>query len=252
MKLQHIKTEWDKHIIIVDPWIVDVVLGTLVGNAIITRDPIWTMVTAKSSGGKTTLIKPASLVQGVHFIDDLTEKTLLSGFKAGKGKPETSLLKRIGNGVLAFSDFTSILSKNPVSRGEILGQLKLIYDGELRKATGNGQVEWKGKMGFLAAATPDIYWHLEQGRSMGERFTFYCMNQPSDEDIADKQSSITLSSQEVHEIMAPMYAEYCKDIREWTDLHGIPPLKMTAEQKVKVKEAAIFCINGKATVHTNF
>lgn len=249
-KLADIKKEFDKYLIIVDPWIIDIALGTLVGNAIIQRDPVWTMVVSKSSGGKTTLIKPATHVPGVYFVDDLTEKTLLSGYKV-KGK-ETSLLKVIGNGVLAFSDFTSILSKNPVSRGEILGQMKLIYDGEVNKRTGTGEVSWKGKIGFLGAATPDIYFHLEQGRSMGERFTYYWMDQPSDEEIADKQNSVTLSSADIQNIMAPMYTDYCKGIRDWSDMNGIPPLKLTPEQRLKIKEASIFCVNGKATVHTNF
>lgn len=250
IRLSDIKKEFDKYLIIVDPWIIDMALGTLVGNAIIQRDPVWTMIVSKSSGGKTTLIKPATQVPGVFFVDDLTEKTLLSGYKI-KGK-ETSLLKVIGNGVLAFSDFTSILSKNPVCRGEILGQMKLIYDGEVNKRTGTGEVSWKGKIGFLGAATPDIYFHLEQGRSMGERFTYYWMDQPSDELIADKQNSVVLSSADIQTIMAPMYTDYCKGIREWADIHGIPPLKLTDEQRKKIKEASIFCVNGKATVHTNF
>ena len=156
MKLQTIKNEWDKYLIIQDPWIVDVVLATLVGNALIPRDSIWMMVVAKSSGGKTTLIKPCDGVPGVFFLDDLTEKTFLSGFKGGKGK-ETSLLKTIGNGVLAFSDFTTILSKNPVSRGEILAQMRVIADGQMTKKTGNSEgVAWKGKIGFLGASTPSF------------------------------------------------------------------------------------------------
>ena len=250
MKLSHIKTEWEKYLIIVDPNIVDMILATLVGNAIIQRDPVWLMVVAKSSGGKTTLLRPTSMVQSVHFIDDLTEKTLLSGYKI-KGK-ETSLLRTIGNGVLAFSDFTSILAKNPVSRGEILGQFKLIFDGELKKATGTGSVEWKGKMGFLGAATPDIYFHLEQGRSMGERFTYYWMDQPTDEEIADKQNEVSISSVEIQNIMGPMYRDYFVELRDWVLKNGIPPLKLTPEQRSKIKEASIFCVNGKATVHTNF
>lgn len=250
MKISDIKTEFEKYLVIKDKWIIDMVLGTLVGNAIIKRDPVWTMITAKSSGGKTTLIKPASLVPGVFFVDDLTEKTLLSGYKI-KGK-ETSLLKVIGNGVLCFSDFTSILSKNPVSRGEILGQMKLIYDGEVIKRTGTGSVEWKGKIGFLGAATPDIYFHLEQGRSMGERFLYYWMDQPTDEEIANKQNEVNLSSKDIQDIMAPMYKEYMNNVREWADAHGIPTLSLSPSQRAKIKEASIFCVNAKATVHTNF
>lgn len=250
MTLKEIKREWNQFMVIPDPWIVDMILGTLVGNAIIDRGAVWVMITAKSSGGKTTLLKPISLIQGVYFLDDLTEKTLLSGFKV-KGK-ETSLLKVIGNGTLAFSDFTSIMSKNPVSRGEILGQLRLIHDGEFSKSTGSSTLHWKGKIGFLGAATTDIYFHLEQGRSMGERFIFYCMNQPSDEEIAEKQKDVELSPQAIQDIMAPMYRDYAEGIRQWVDINGLPKLKLTPEQRQKIKEAVMFCVNGKATVHTNY
>lgn len=250
MKLSQIKTEWNRFMVIPDLFVVDIILATLIGNSIIQRDPIWTMFVAKSSGGKTTLLKPISLVPGVFWCDDLTEKTLLSGYKI-KGK-EMSLLKVIGNGILAFSDFTSILSKNPVSRGEILGQLKLVYDGEVVKRTGTGSVEWRGKIGFIGAATPDIYWHLEQGRSMGERFLYYNILQPTDSEIAEKQATVHLSSAEIQKEMSPLYREYCQNIREWTDKNGVPELKMTPEQRLKVKEASIFCVNGKATTHVHF
>ncbi len=250
MKLEIIKKEWEQFMVIPDPWIVDVILATLIGNAIIDRGAVWVMITAKSSGGKTTLMKPINLIRGVYFLDDLTEKTLLSGFKI-KGK-ESSLLNIIGNGTLAFSDFTSVMSKNPVSRGEILGQLRLVHDGEFNKSTGNSTLKWKGKIGFIGASTNDIYFHLEQGRSMGERFIFYAMNQPSDADIADKQSSVSHSPQMIQDIMAPMYRDYSLAIREWVDVNGLPPLIMTAEQREKINQAVMFCVNGKATVHTNY
>lgn len=252
MKLQTIKTEWDKYLIIEDPWIVDVVLATLVGNALIPRDSIWMMVVAKSSGGKTTLIKPCDGVPGVFFLDDLTEKTFLSGFKGGKGK-ETSLLKTIGNGVLAFSDFTTILSKNPVSRGEILAQMRVIADGQMTKKTGNSEgVAWKGKIGFLGASTPSIYFHLEQGKAMGERFTYYWMNQPTDAQIADKQKEVKISASTLQEKMAPMYYDYGKGLREWVDKNGLPEFKMSDEQYNRLKQTSMFCVKAKATVHTNF
>lgn len=250
MKLQTIKKAWEQFMVIPDPWIIDMILGTLIGNAIIDRGAVWVMITAKSSGGKTTLLKPINLIKGIHFIDDLTEKTLLSGFKV-KGK-ESSLLNIIGNGTIAFSDFTSIMSKNPVSRGEILGQLRLVHDGEMKKSTGNSTLVWKGKIGFIGASTNDVYFHLEQGRSMGERFIFYCMNQPSDEEIANKQDGVSESPQSIQDTMAPMYLDYSSSVREWVDKNGLPPLKLSKEQREKVKQAVMFCVNGKATVHTNY
>lgn len=249
MKLATVKTEFEKYIVIKDRWVLDVVLGTIAGNAILDRDPIWTMITAPSSGGKSTFIAPAVGISFVHFIDDMTEKTLLSGFKI-KGK-ETSLLKSIGSGIMAFSDFTSILSKNPVSRGEILTQLKLVYDRKISKRTGMGAIDWEGKIGFIGAATPDIYSHLEAGRSMGERFIYYWLEQPTDEEIADKQAENSLSSKEITEIMKDLYRDYVLDFKKWLDENGVHHLDMTANQRMAVRQAASFCVNGKATVHQN-
>ena len=117
MRLSELKEEFKKYIVMSDDTILDIIFATLVGNLLIDQDPLWLMVVAPSSAGKTTLIAPCAGIRAVTFVDDLTEKTLLSGYKV-KGR-DMSLLKKIGSGIMAFSDFTSILSKNPVSRGEI-------------------------------------------------------------------------------------------------------------------------------------
>lgn len=250
MKIAEIKEEFAKYIVIVDEWIIELVLATLIGNALMRRDPLWVMVIAPSSGGKSTFIAPSVAVPAVYFLDDLTEKTFLSGYKV-KGK-ESSLLKIIGSGVLCFSDFTAILSKNPVSRGEILGQLRLVYDGTFSKRTGVGEITWKGKMGFLGAATPDIYHQLETSRSMGERFIYYTLDQPTDEQIVHKQEEVLMSSKEISEQMQPMYREYVEGVHAFAKQHGIPELAMNDEQQERVHRAAIFCVAAKATVHLDF
>ncbi len=208
------------------------------------------VIEGDSEGGKSTLLAPCTAVPAVYFLDDLTEKTFLSGYKL-KGK-EVSLLKIIGSGVLCFSDFTSILSKNPLSRGEILGQLRLVYDGNFSKRTGTGEIKWSGKMGFLGAATPDIYHILESSRAMGERFLYYWLNQPTDEEIVKKQESVKMSSREISEKMQPMYANYVEGVRTFVTKNGIPELNMTPMQQHQVNLAAIFCVSAKATVHLDF
>lgn len=249
-KLQDIKTAWDKFIVLKDHRTLDMILATVVGNMLVDRDPIWLMIVAPSSGGKTTLLAPIVDIKSVYFVDDLTEKTLLSGYKVG-GK-DNSLLRTIGTGIMAFSDFTSILSKNPVSRGEILSQLKLVYDRKVTKYTGTGKVNWEGKIGFIGCATPDIYYHLESGRSMGERFLYYWMDVPTDLEIAMKQSETSISAKDMNDIMKVHYASYFEGVRAWIDKNGVPDLKMTEDQKDRVRKASMFCVAGKATVHTNF
>lgn len=248
-KLKDIKQEFTKYLAIKDKWIVDVVLGNIVGNSFVPRDPIWTMIVAPSSGGKSTYLAPCVAISIVHFLDDMTEKTFLSGFKV-KGQ-EMSLLKMIGSGIMIFSDFTSILSKNPMSSGEILGQLRLVYDGTFIKQTGVGKIEWKGKMGVLAASTPDVYHKLEEARSMGERFGYYIMEQPTDEEIALKQEEVNMSSKDISLAMQPFYKAYYLGMKAFKEKHGNVPLTMTTEQKKRLRKATQISVLGKATVHLN-
>jgi Fe2+ or Zn2+ uptake regulation protein len=250
MKLADVRTEFEKYIIIRDRYALEMVLGTLIGNSLLPRDPLWTMIVAPSSGGKSTLLAPAAAINIVHFLDDLTEKTFLSGYKV-KGK-EVSLLKIIGSGVLCFSDFTSILSKNPNSKAEVLGQLRLVYDGTFSKRTGTGEVKWAGKIGVIGACTPDIYFALETARSMGERFLYYTLEQPTDEEIVKKQEDVKMSSKDIAEAMKPFYSDYYESVSAFVGKHGIPELVMTTEQLQRMHAAAIFCVAAKATIHLDF
>lgn len=250
MKLVDLKTAFARYFVIKDERILEVIMASVLGNLLVNRDPLWVFIVAPSSGGKSTLLAPIVSIPSIHFVDDLTEKTLLSGFKI-KGK-EMSLLKVIGSGILAFSDFTSILAKNPMSRNEILGQLRLVYDGIFTKQTGTGKIEWRGKMGVTAACTPDIYGLLESVRSAGERFIFYWLEQPTDDEIINKQQEVQMSSKEITAEMKDMYLEYYNGVRAWVEENGIPELSMTPAQRATARFAAIMCVNGKTTVHTDF
>lgn len=249
-KLSDIKKEFERYIIVRDDGILPMIFATLVGNMYLHSDPIWLMIIAPSSGGKSTFIAPIVAVPTCHFLDDLTEKTFLSGYKV-KGQ-EVSLLKQIGSGVLCFSDFTSILSKNPMSRGEILGQLRLVYDGTFSKRTGTGEIKWQGKIGTIAASTPDIYTVMESARSMGERFVYYTLEQPTDSEIVAKQQEVKKSSREISQELQPLYVSYMADLKRFIDLKGLPALSIDPEKMDVINEAAIFCVTAKSTVHLDF
>ena len=248
-KLADIQTEFEKYLVFKDKDVLKMIFATLVGNSILDTDAIWLMIVAPSSGGKTSLLTPLCNIPHIHFVDDLSEKSLLSGFK---GKKETSLLKIIGSGHMVVSDFTSILMKNPVSKGEILTMLKLVWDGAVTKYTGLGVLEWRGKIGMLAGSTPDVYGHMESGRSMGERFIYYWLSQPTNEEIIAKQREVKMSSKEITTVMAEFYAHYMEDITSFAKKHGIPELKLTPEQEQEIQRAGIFCVLAKATVRTDF
>ncbi len=248
--LTRVKEEWAKYMVTKDPHIIDIVLATIIGNALIQRDPLWTMIIAPSSGGKSTYIAPLAGLPSIFFCDDLTSKSFLSGYKV-KGK-EVSLLKIIGSGVLCFSDFTALLAKNPIERGEILGQLRLVYDGKFSKRTGTGEITWQGKIGMLAACTPDIYYLLETARSLGERNLYYTMEQPTDDEIIEKQRDVNISARDIAEAMHSFYRAYIDSVQAFVAQHGVPDLILTPEQEADIAAAAKFCVSAKATIHLDF
>ena len=248
-KLLDIETEFAKYFVIKDPYILRMIFATLIGNQCINRDPIWLMVIGASSGGKTSLVAPCGLVPNVHFLDDMTDRTLLSGFKI-KGK-EASFLKKVGSGVLIFSDFTSILAKRSEIRGEILTQLKLVFDGNLKKETGVGTISWTGKIGAICCSTPDVYTYMENSRSAGERFAYYWLDQPTNQEILDKQATHDLSAREITFKMQELYADYFKGVNDFGEQHHIK-LKMSKDQKDAIQNAAIFCVRAKSTIRTDF
>jgi len=250
MKLQDIKNEFSKYLVIKDEWAIDMVIATLIGNLVLKEDPVWLMIVGISSGGKTSIIAPCAGLKQVIFCDDISEKTFLSGYKV-KGK-DTSLLNKLGGGIMAFSDFTTMLSKNPMSKGEILAQFKMVYDGKLTKHTGTGTLEWEGRVGLIAASTPDVYYHLESSRSMGERFIYYWMDQPTDLEVAKKRETRTLSSKEITLVMQRMYGDYVREIANAVLERGMPTFNLTEAQHEAIRTAAIFSVNGKTTVHTDF
>jgi hypothetical protein len=107
-------------------------------------------------------------------------------------------------------------------------------------------------MGFLGACTPDVYFQLEGARSMGERYLYYSITQPTDQQIVEKQESVLMSSKGITDAMKPMYKEYFNGLRDFIAENGIPDLSMTPDQIARIHRAAIFCVLGKASIHLDF
>lgn len=161
---------------IADKGLVRMVVATVIANRM-ALDPVWLLLVAPPSGGKTEMIMAISGLEFVFLVSDLTVNTFASGQK--KTGKETSLLMKMNNGIIAFKDFTSILSKQKDARTAIMGQLREIYDGEYVKRTGTGDdITWRGKVGSIAGCTEAIYRYLEELSAMGDRFIMYNIEQP--------------------------------------------------------------------------
>jgi len=76
-----------------------------------------------------------------------------------------------GNLMCLIPDFTVMASMRRELRGEIMGQLRRIFDGNFEKKIGTEVTKiWKGKMTMIAATTPVIDKYTSIDASLGERF----------------------------------------------------------------------------------
>lgn len=112
-------------------------------------------------------------------LSDLSPSAFISGLDKKRGAASLLFdLPRLSDtrpaththGVLVFKDFTSILSRRPETRAEIIGALREIADGRYSPRKGTKVSEWQGKVTVIAAATPAVERAWAMQRDLGERF----------------------------------------------------------------------------------
>ncbi len=235
-----------------DPDYIKLCYATIIGNQMPGRKPIWIMLVAPPSSGKTTALnafdglKLVNSSSGEKFeptvnISDLTENSFASGMN--RGDKQTSLLHKIPRGgVLVFKDFTSILSKQEQTRRVIMGQLREIYDGAYVKRTGNGEdVLWKGKAGAIAGVTESVFQHLESMSAMGDRFIMYQVKQPDRKKVLLfklDQEQLGFTESTVMPELKMMSAEY---LQRAFDTIGDVNIVLPKQHQTEIIDVADFC-----------
>lgn len=136
--------------------------------------PVWIMIIAPSSSGKTEILRLFKRVLRFHYLFNITPKTLFSGHPKAKGG---FIPREIGEaGILCFPDFTTVLSARPDDRKGILNQLRVAYDGLAGRGTGVDEGEmpnWTGKIAFIGGVTNAIERFKSKMTDLGERFIYY-------------------------------------------------------------------------------
>lgn len=180
IEVENVVKNW---LLLEDKGVVRLILASMLANFLPTP-PCWMFLVGESSGGKSTLLNALKGVEGIFPLDDMTTATFASGMK---GQSSNSLLYQLpDNGTVLIKDYTTMLTKDKESRGQILGQMRKIFDGDYRKKFGNGEeVIWQGKMGMIAGVTPAIYdpESMAINASLGERYLYYHMTMPDRFDV---------------------------------------------------------------------
>jgi hypothetical protein len=157
---------------------VKVILACVAAHRITDYPPAWALPIAPSGSLKTVVLETLRGLPSVRFVDEVTDKTFISGKMDGpKGKRKTpaSYLHRIGNeGILVAADFGTVMSMDRRIRNKVLAQLRRIYDGHFSREFGTDENiqerEWTGRLTLLAGATPEVDRYHSVFQSLGERF----------------------------------------------------------------------------------
>jgi len=244
--------------VLADEGVVELVLGGFIANRLPTvHAPVWIMLVAESSGGKTEIIDMFSKLSDdkyklAYHISDLSPQTFISG--AQNGGAETSLLQRINGRMVFIKDFTTILQKNKEARREILSQFREIYDGAFNKDFGTGKsVHWKGRIGVIAGLTPPALEMMGQYAGMGERFINYFLKQPSDAQLAQAmKDNYNKDIKKIKDELSTMVAQY-------VETHVLMAEEMTEDQQKlsdelldELNEVAIFATRARSPIMLDF
>lgn len=232
--IEQLQAVFDKHLSLRDRHVVKLLAAFIIANRN-GRDPLWLFLVAPSSSGKSELLGSLSKLPFITELDTLTTNTFASGQqRAGK---ESSLLLKMNNGILLFNDFTTILAMNKETRAEILGQLRKIYDGKYTKKTGNGvDIDWKGKIGMVAAVTSIIHQKQQEFASMGERFVQYSMVPPDREAVQYAKFKNSFHMREIREEFQDAFKSYIDHVLSVTEDTDIEFDDETKDMIVKISD----------------
>ena len=161
--------------------------AAVAAHRIVEYPPAWIMAIAPSGSMKTALLDTLQDLPSVHFVDEVTANTFISGYtgkenegekkktRTKKPRAPASYLHRLGQeSILIAADFSTVLAMDKRKRPVILAQLRRIYDGHFSREFGTGEnlseSKWKGRLTLLAGVTPEVDKHFTLFQSLGERF----------------------------------------------------------------------------------
>lgn len=197
--LGKVKEVVHKWLYLEDDHMIDVMFATHIANQFQT-DPSWMIFIAPPSHTKTELLRSFEGHPQAYFLSNLTPATLVSGINPKKLQEDPSLLLKLDGKTLILKDFTTVLSMRSENQQEIISQLREIYDGHYTKVFGNGKaVDWKGRVGLMAACTPVYDSHYAVIGTLGDRFLLYRTENSNDEEMGLQAQRIVGHEEEMRQ-----------------------------------------------------
>jgi hypothetical protein len=174
-KLNKVRQTFKKWLHMKDTQTLDTLLAVKMSHRL-DGDPIWMMIIGASGGGKSEYLR-ALLQDGEVKIDDLTTNTFISGYKSKETDELPQFAEQLKNNLWYIQDMSTFMSKHADERSQILSNMRLIYDGEIKKRYGNKKevnVDCRHNT-LIAASTHEIDATMLEDQLLGTRFITFRM-----------------------------------------------------------------------------
>jgi hypothetical protein len=154
-----------------DQDLIDFALGVYKSHDI-PGDPLWAIIIDASGAGKTELLRAFRNRPDAYFLSNLTENTLVSGYRDPKAPTkDPSLLPELDGKVLVIKDLAPLMGMRSDSRSAVIAGLRDAYDGFTDQGRGNlGRLSYEARFTLLAASTLAIERTDTVEQELGERF----------------------------------------------------------------------------------
>ena len=220
--------------------VIEVLLSAVVANRM-DGDPLWLFLVNPPSGVKTELIRALNDVKYIYPLSNLTPQTFASGFESKSKEP--SLLLRLDGQILTLKDFTTVLTMHRDKRGEILAQLREIYDGHYKKEFGNGKiVDWTGKIGLIAGVTQVIDTYSSVSQVLGERFINFRVRSQRGAAVAERAITNQGNEKEMRQALRGAIAGFLRGV----DMQSL--VSLSSDLVSRIANLATFCTTARSAV----
>lgn len=178
--LASLDAEIRRYLHLPDPAVLHVLLGALAAN-MLEGPPVWLMLIGGPASGKTELLN--SLL-GVPKVFELASITNESAFLSATSVKERSrdatggILRQVDkHGAVVLNDFTgSVLSRDRNLVQGVLNVFRECYSGRWTRSVGvdgGRELNWRGKVAFLAGGTGEVDRSHTASQALGERWVYY-------------------------------------------------------------------------------
>ncbi len=207
-----VRDAFEKWLSFTDYDIVDIVAATIVANRL-EGEPMWLAIVGPSASGKTEIVRALEGLDRVHPLDRITPATFVSGFRlAGKPKKKPQqygLLAKMSDGkphIIVIEDFSLIFGKRRDTRGEVMADLRKLFDGRYVAPFGNDvYFEWRGKVGMIACSTGVYDREMGAQSKFGDRFLVVRSTTGNAEGVAERATRNAPNTKKMRDELAKAF-----------------------------------------------